>query len=110
MRQRQTVILSVALIVTFCLLPATGSAKQKHRAGVTQCQRSVANRIRADHSPSRGASFDSGVQRSPRGNNAVTISGWGNVRTAKGKKRGFTYSCVYNLRSGALSKVKYKIR
>ena len=75
-----------------------------------QCQRSVADRIRANHPASRGSSFDSHVQRNPHGNNAVTISGWGNVRTAKGKKRGLTYSCVYNLRSGALSKVKYKIR
>jgi len=110
MLQRRTVMLSGALVVALCLLPAPSNAKQRHRSGVSQCQRSVAARISRDHPRSRGSSFASNVQRSPRGNNAVRISGRGNVRTAKGRKRGFTYSCVFNTRSGVLSKVSYKIR
>ena len=107
---RRRWLIGAALVVPLYLLPAPCSAKQKHRGGVTQCQQRVADKIRAGYSPSRGVSFDSGVQRNPRGHHAVTISGWGHVRSAKGKKRGFAYSCVYDQRSGALSKVKYTIR
>lgn len=102
--------LGVALATVLCLLPARGTAKHKHSGGVSGCQQRVADKIRADHQPSRGSSFDSDVQRSKLGNNAVTIGGRGRVRTAKGKKRSFSYSCVYNHRTGKLSKVKYTIR
>jgi hypothetical protein len=99
----------LVLMTLLCFLPAIGSAKHKHNAGVSECQQRVADRIRKDHPPSRGSSFASDVERTKLGDNAVTISGRGFVRTAKGKNRRFTYSCVYNHRSGKLSKVKYNI-
>ena len=103
-------MVSMALGASLCLLPASARAKHRHRAGVSHCQQRVAAQIRAAHPSSRGSSFNSDVQRTPYGNNAVTISGSGYVRTSKGRNRGFTYSCVYNQRSAQLSRVKYSIR
>lgn len=108
--QRRSWILGLTLVSSLCLLQAKAYAKHKHGDGVSQCQQGIANRIRADHPPSRGTSFDSDVQRSKWGNNAVTISGRGHLRTEKGKKRSFSYSCIYNHSNGKLSKVKYRIR
>ena len=98
------------LVTVVCLLPANGWAKSKHSGGVSACQHRVAERIQSDHPPSRGSKFDSDVDRTKLGDNAVTISGRGWVRTAKNKKRSFSYSCVYNHRNGKLSKVRYSIK
>ncbi len=108
--QRRSWVLAVMLVTALGWPPAKAGAKHKHGDGVSQCQQRIANTIRADHPPSRGTSFESDVQRSKWGNNAVTISGRGHLRTAKGKKRAFSYSCVYNHSNGKLSKVKYRIR
>lgn len=82
-----------------------------HGAGSTSCQSRVADKISADHPPSRGSSFDSStIERRRIGDNAIAISGRGKVKTAKGAYRAFTYSCVYNERSGNLSKVQYRIQ
>ena len=110
MQRRRLVPALVIAIAAACLLPAGASAKKKHHSGVHECQHRIADRIGDAHPESRGSSFSSDVQRNALGNNAVTISGRGHVRTAKNKKKGFSYSCVYNVRSGKLSKVKYKIR
>jgi hypothetical protein len=108
--RRMRIALCLAVTVVLFLAPAGAGAKRKHQGGVRECQQRVADKIQSDHPPSRGSWFDSDVERTPLGNNAVTISGRGRVKTAKGKKRGFSYSCVYNHRSGKLSKVKYLIR
>lgn len=99
----------VGVVAVLCLCPLVADAKKKHGEAVTACQRQVADRIKADHPPSQGSSFDGQVQRDKNGENAVTIRGSGRVRTAKNKNRGFSYSCVYNHRNGKLSKVKYSI-
>jgi hypothetical protein len=81
-----------------------------HGAGSTSCQSRVADKISADHPPSRGSSFDSStIERRRINDNTIAISGRGKVKTAKGPYRGFTYSCLYNERSGKLSKVQYRI-
>jgi hypothetical protein len=81
-----------------------------HGAGSTSCQSRVADKISADHPPSRGSSFDSStIERRRVNQNTLAISGRGKVKTAKGAYRGFTYSCLYNERSGKLSKVQYRI-
>jgi hypothetical protein len=107
MRQRWGLVASAAFAVALCL-PAAGYAKQKSHGAVTQCQLRVADRIRAGYSPSRSLSFNRDVQWSARGKHGVTISGSGRVHMTKHKKRGFSYSCVYN--RGTVSKVKYSIR
>jgi hypothetical protein len=100
---------SLAIVAVLCLSPAVAAAKKKHGEAVTACQQRIAEKIKADHPPSQGSSFDGQVQRDKNGENAVTIRGSGRVRTAKNKNRGFSYSCVYNHRNGKLSKVKYSI-
>jgi hypothetical protein len=110
MQRRRLIPVLVMAIAAACLLPASASAKKKHHSGVRECQQRIADKIRDAHPESRGSSFSSDVQRNGLGNNAVSISGRGQVRTAKNKKKGFSYGCVYNLRSGKLSKLKYKIR
>jgi hypothetical protein len=49
------------------------------------------------------------VWRSRYGNNAERINGQARVRTARGKNRRVTYSCLYNWRSGRVSAVRYDI-
>lgn len=111
MARYRTLMFGMALVAALGVRPARASAKQHHHhGGVRQCQQRVADKISAERSRSRGSSFESSVQRTPYGSNAVTISGRGHVRTAQGKTRSFTYSCVYNLRNGNLSKVRYSIR
>jgi hypothetical protein len=100
----------IAVVAVLGLMPSLAAAKKNHGEGVTACQARIAERIQADHPPSRGSSFDKHVERETLGDNALTIRGAGTVHTAKGKNRSFAYSCVYNHRSGKLSKVKYSIR
>ncbi len=107
--RRSRGLVGAAMLLALTLFPAPSDAKHKGRGGVSECQQRIANKISADHPPSRGVSFDSDAQRSSAGKNAVTISGWGRVRTAKNKRRGFSYRCVYNTSSGKLSKVNYSI-
>jgi len=91
-------------------LPARSDAKHDDGGGaVRECQYLVASRIGADHPPSHGTAFDENVWRSRYGNNAERINGQARVRTARGKNRRVTYSCLYNWRSGRVSAVRYDI-
>lgn len=102
---------AIVVVAVLGLSPSMAAAKKKHHGeGVQACQSRIAERIQADHPPSRGSSFDKNVEREKQGENALAIRGSGKVHTAKGKNRSFAYSCVYNHRSGKLTKVKYSIR
>jgi hypothetical protein len=102
------VVGQIAAVVAALVL--TSACATMGGGGSGDCKGLVADKIKADHPQSRGASFDSGsVERRRINNNAVAITGRGTVRTAKGGKRGFTYSCVYNERNGRLSKVQYSV-
>ncbi|MDX2167895.1 MAG: hypothetical protein SF182_12550 [Deltaproteobacteria bacterium] len=92
-------------------LAALAGCSTLHGAGTGPCQSQVQEKISAAHPQSRGTSFDSGsIERRRVGDNRIAISGRGKVKTAKGDYRAVTYSCVYNERSGGVSKVLYKIQ
>jgi hypothetical protein len=99
---QQAALVAALLLTSACATMGGG--------GSGDCKGLVADKIKADHPQSRGASFDSNsVERRRINENAVAITGRGTVRTAKGGKRAFTYSCVYNERNRRLSKVQYRI-
>ena len=108
MRRRWNAIVGIALGIAFCLSPGAAHAKQKNHGAVIQCQQRVADKIRSSYSPARSVSFNRDAQWGSRGKHGTTISGSGRVHLAKHKKRGFSYSCVYN--RGSVGKVKYHIR
>ena len=97
------------LCVACVLVPASSEAKHHGGDAVHECQALVANRISADHPPSRGTAFDGNVWQSQYGHNAERISGQARVRTARGWNRRVTYSCLYNRRNGRVSGVRYDI-
>jgi hypothetical protein len=99
-RRADTLILSLLVLLSGC------SAFNNRGAG--DCADRVAAKIEREHPQSRGTSFNSGDTR--RQGDRVLVSGTGQVRTKEGDRRRFTYSCVYNDRTGRLGNVQYDVQ
>ena len=78
--------------------------------GTGDCQDRVAAKIKRDHPQSRGSSFNGDTVDTRRQGDRVTVTGTGQVRTKDGDRRQFTYSCLYNDRTGRVGNVSYDVK
>ena len=97
------------LLILGLLLALAGCSTLSGR-GVGDCQDRVAAKIKRDHPQSRGSSFDSGTVNTRRDGDRVSVTGAGEVRTKDGDRRRFTFSCVYNDRTGKVGNVSYNVK
>lgn len=78
--------------------------------GAGDCADRVAAKIKREHPQSRGTSFNSGSVETRRQGDRVLVNGSGQVRTKDGDRRHFTYSCVYDDRTGRVGNVQYDVQ
>jgi hypothetical protein len=96
-----TLILSLLAILAGC---------SSFSRGASDCQDRVAAKIKREHPQSRGTSFNADSADNRRDGDRVLLSGTGQVRTKEGDRRRFTYSCVYNDRTGRVGNVQYDVQ
>ena len=89
---------------------ATGPGCSALNRGAGDCEDRVVSKIKHDHPQSRGTSIDSGSVDTRRQGDRVLVSGSGQVRTKDGDRRRFTFSCVYNDRTGRVGDVQYDVQ
>ncbi len=97
-----TLGVAIAIATTGC------SALQR---GSSDCQDRVVAKIKREHPQSRGTTIDAdSVQTRRQDTNDVQVNGSGQVVTKKGATRTFTFSCMYDDRSGRISAVSYDVK
>ena len=97
------------MLVLGLLLTLAGCSTLSGR-GAGDCQDRVAAKIKHDHPQSRGSSFNSDSVNTRRDGDRVTVTGAGQIRTKDDNRRRFTFSCVYNDRTGRVGNVSYNVK